>query len=73
MSKKTILRSIRDHCLECNGYDGRGRQPWKGIRHCPQLNCPFWIYRMGKDPVEKKRIPGNAEALKRSRAMRFLI
>ncbi len=44
----TPLRAIREHCLECQGWDGQGVKPMKGVRECLQEGCRFHPYRMGK-------------------------
>ena len=53
--------------------DAQNYFPYMLAGHVSMAIGLTWIYRMGKDPVEKKRIPGNAEALRKNRAMRFLM
>jgi len=38
------LKAIRNHCLECMGYQA------KEVKNCPAKECWLWPYRMGKRP-----------------------
>lgn len=43
-NRVTSLRSIREHCLDCN--QGKSRL----IRECHIYTCSLWPYRLGKNP-----------------------
>lgn len=47
-TKQTILKAIREHCLECRGGSVNA------VRHCYKLSgtkpCKLYPYRFGKDP-----------------------
>ena len=43
-TKATILRTIREHCIECMG----GMQA--EVERCTAPECKMFEYRMGKDP-----------------------
>jgi hypothetical protein len=40
-------KDLRNHCLECDDP--------AGVRLCAVINCPFWPYRMGKNPHNPRR------------------
>lgn len=42
-------RDILAYCDECSGGSARDR------RRCAVINCPFWGYRMGRNPHNPKR------------------
>lgn len=46
MKKTTPLRAIRAKCLDCCCW-----QP-KEVRLCTSVECPLWLYRMGKRPTD---------------------
>jgi hypothetical protein len=43
------VRDIRNHCLECSA--GVARE----VRECRIINCPFWAYRLGRNPHNPRR------------------
>jgi hypothetical protein len=43
------VRDIRTHCLECSA--GGARE----VRECRIINCPFWAYRLGRNPHNPRR------------------
>jgi hypothetical protein len=43
------VRDIRDHCLACSAGEQRE------VRECRIINCPFWAYRLGRNPHNPKR------------------
>ena len=43
-TKSSILRTIREHCIECMG----GMQ--SEVERCTSPKCNLFSYRMGKDP-----------------------
>jgi hypothetical protein len=43
------VRDIRDHCLGCSA--GVQRE----VRECRIINCPFWAYRLGRNPHNPMR------------------
>ena len=48
MSKKQVMRAIKEKCLDCSGgYRDE-------VKNCPIEDCPLFIYRLGKDPNSKK-------------------
>lgn len=47
MKTLTPVKAIRSHCLDCMGHS------FAEVRKCPAGNCPFFIYRMGKNPNRK--------------------
>ena len=42
-------RAIRSWCLAC--LDGNAAE----VRRCSTINCPFWAFRLGKNPHNPKR------------------
>jgi hypothetical protein len=40
-------KDLRNHCLACDDP--------AGVRLCTVINCPFWPYRMGKNPHNPRR------------------
>ena len=41
-------RDLRRHCLDCAENSAE-------VRRCAIINCPFWPYRMGRNPHNPKR------------------
>ena len=41
-------KHIRSHCLECAGGNTE-------VRLCAVIDCPFWPYRMGRNPHNPRR------------------
>lgn len=53
---KSPLKAIVLQCRECMGMDRRVESPLYGaelIRDCPDLLCPLWDFRQGKNPFYK--------------------
>lgn len=48
-AKRTVLKPIRQKCLDCAPEPGKGI----GVKQCPKKCCPLWIYRFGKNPKRK--------------------
>ncbi len=44
-TKATILRTIREHCLECLGGS------WSEVEKCSAPRCSLHPYRFGTDPT----------------------
>lgn len=65
--KKSLLRVIREKCLDCCGYQH------SEVRRCHITDCPLWEFRMGKNPFHKRTMndeqrkiaPQNLNKLKR--------
>jgi len=53
MSTLTPIKAVRQYCIGCSGNSP------KEVSLCTLLDCPLYLYRMGKRPTEKER-----EALK---------
>lgn len=49
MSKSTILKAIKENCIECMG--GQASE----VKLCELEKCTLYKYRMGKDPDKKPR------------------
>jgi len=43
----TPIKSIRKYCLWCCGGST------KLVRECSMVDCPLWVYRLGKNPHRK--------------------
>ena len=41
-------KDIRRHCLRCAENEAE-------VRRCTTINCPFWPYRMGRNPHNPRR------------------
>lgn len=53
MKKRTTRgQAIRLKCLDCCG--GVGAE----VRLCPATSCPLWVYRMGREEIEKEQKGG---------------
>lgn len=51
MSKLTPVKSIRKYCFECKlKVIGNRKGVYKSVRLCPNIDCPLYPYRMGKNP-----------------------
>ena len=46
MSKKTRSQVIKEYCLWCCA-DSR-----KEVKLCPVINCPLWVFRLGKEETK---------------------
>jgi len=55
------IKSIRQKCLDCSA----GQH--KEIRECPILECPLYLFRMGKNPNRKGK--GNPSAFNQNSAI----
>ena len=51
---RVSVKTIRKFCLECMGNSSRS------VEDCSTLNCPVWIYRLGKNPRFAGRTPPTA-------------
>jgi hypothetical protein len=49
-TKKTVLRAIREKCLDCCAGSH------SEVRHCHLKDCSLWPFRMGKNPYHKRKI-----------------
>jgi len=51
MSKHSLtpIKAIREKCKECNAGS------LKEIRLCHLVDCPLFLYRMGKRPTENEK------------------
>ncbi len=49
-SKKSPLKSIREKCLDCCGYQ------YSEVRECHITDCPLWPYRMGRNPFHQRNM-----------------
>jgi hypothetical protein len=47
-SKKSLLKSIREKCLDCCSNSHAE------VRKCHITDCPLWEFRMGKNPFHKR-------------------
>ena len=47
-TKATILKTIREHCLECMGGS------WTEVEQCTAPKCKLFALRFGKDPKPSK-------------------
>ena len=48
LPQKTLLKSIREKCLDCCVYQ------YSEVRECHITGCPLWHYRMGKNPFHTR-------------------
>ncbi|MDD3020127.1 MAG: hypothetical protein PHX61_04000 [Alphaproteobacteria bacterium] len=48
--QKTLLKSIREKCLDCCG------NKYSEVRECHITDCPLWPYRMGKNPFHQRKM-----------------
>lgn len=65
----TPLRAIREHCLDCQGWDGNGRKPIKAVTECPEEKCRLYPFRLGRNPFhpmsKAKRVSDNLKPYKK--------
>lgn len=47
-SKKSLLKSIREKCLDCCCHQH------SAVRECKITDCSLWLYRMGKNPFHRR-------------------
>lgn len=50
---KSPLQTIREHCLECQGWNDQSAKPVKAVRECQNKGCRFHFWRLGKNPNRK--------------------
>ncbi|PKN63258.1 MAG: hypothetical protein CVU57_20345 [Deltaproteobacteria bacterium HGW-Deltaproteobacteria-15] len=62
----SLLQVVREHCFECQGFNGQGSKPVKAVRECPNRGCRFYPYRMGRRPDSKGGSGDIAEKRKRA-------
>ena len=55
MSKRLVMKAIREKCLDCSGGST------KEIRFCAVKECPLRKYRLGKDPDSKRSKNGEGK------------
>ena len=53
------LQALRTRCLDCCGYQE------KEMALCSAVDCPFWPFRMGTDPLRKPASEARREAARR--------
>jgi hypothetical protein len=51
-TKTEVISTIRAFCKECSGGS------LKEVRLCPIQRCPFYGFRMGKDPNPNRKWQG---------------
>lgn len=56
MTKKEVLKCIRQNCLMCNGSSYE-------VKLCPTEKCPLHPLRFGRDPEKRKISPEQKERL----------
>jgi hypothetical protein len=61
-------KAHREKCIECMGGRGSGQNYTKLIKECPDLVCPSYIFRFGKDPNRKQNL---TDEQRKERANRF--
>jgi hypothetical protein len=65
----TRKEAIRIFCMECMGMDRREPMPKsfdvRGIRECPDSECPLFPFRSGGNPFSNRK--GNKAALEIAR------
>lgn len=59
--KVSVLRRIRERCLDCSGHSPQE------VRECWDTDCVLYPYRMGKNPNLRGKRKGNPEALRKWR------
>jgi hypothetical protein len=68
---KSPVKAIRLFCLECMGWDRRYKdsgKPFEDVKNCPDVLCPLFDFRFGRNPFFKSKSKGNVEALEKYRA-----
>jgi len=48
---KSVLRPIREHCMDCMPESFKRGQT--AVGHCEKKCCPIWPYRLGTNPKRK--------------------
>lgn len=49
MKLLTPVKAIRQYCIGCSG------DSVKEVSECQLLDCPLYLYRMGKRPTEQEK------------------
>ena len=49
MATLTPIKAIRKKCLDCSGDSS------KEVNQCQILDCPLYLYRMGKRPTDSEK------------------
>lgn len=50
---RSLVKVIREFCMECCGGAVNGKKPLKAVRECQTVTCKFHPYRMGTNPYRK--------------------
>ena len=53
---KTLVKAVREMCIQCMGGRNSGQKLRKLISECPAPDCPVFDFRFGKNPYNKKNL-----------------
>jgi len=54
-TRGTLNYAIRAKCLDCVGWVS------SEVTACVSVGCPLWPFRMGENPLRKKRVPSEKQ------------
>ena len=54
--KKSPVKAIREHCIECMGGRGKGQNTSKLIEECASPDCALFEFRFGANPHHKQNL-----------------
>ena len=57
--KLTPMKAIRQNCIDCSGGSK------KEVRECMIVDCPLYMYRLGKNPRRKGIGNSNPNSIKK--------
>jgi hypothetical protein len=66
--QKPIMKVIREKCADCCGSDlTKPRNVNAEIMACTAVACPLWLYRTGKNPLNKRELTEEQRQASRDR------
>ena len=65
--KKSPVKAIREHCIECMGGRGSGQNTSKLIEECGSPDCALFEFRFGKNPHHKQNLTDEQRKERRER------
>ena len=66
--KKSPVKAIREHCIECMGGREKGQNSGKLIEECASPDCALFDFRLGKNPYHTQNL---TDVQRKERAERF--
>lgn len=66
--QKPIMQVIKEKCADCCGSEpSKPRNTMDEVKKCTAIECPLWLFRLGKNPLAKKNLTEEQKQASRER------